>query len=718
MTEVTLGLAILLTVGLLFAKIGQKIKLPSVTGYILAGLLLGSSGLNIISSESIVGQLEHFTQIALMLIAFGIGEHIELSRLRKTAKSIGFIAVLEGVGAFLIVTVSIYLIAPYANLSSGNWLSPDYFILAILLGSIAIATAPATILHVTRELRASGPLTSTLMTVVAINNGVAIMIFGFALAIASHLVGDTGRAITMAVTTGFLEISLALFIGVATGLLLDFILPRLQRQEEMLTAGLGLLLLSGEICRMFDLSPLLAGMAAGFIIVNKDTRDVRLFRILNSFEPPIYVLFFTLAGLHLQVEDVGRAGWIGLAYFLSRIAGKMVGAYAGARITGACRAVQNYLGMALIPQAGVAIGLIFLISGVEQLSQYAHVIIPVVLTTVVLTELFGPLGARYALEKAGETQEQSTHRPECRGLSDKSCDLWHRTSHGIKIVPWTWQKLVPPADPNGYVAFGASNLATVPGLARIATLLAHHFKATPLSVRVVKPGTIDHISDKEIDDLFRPEREEVEQLGYTLETELIQYAGVSDALVSAVEYNAASAVVLGFPVEGTFQGFQQILETVARHVICPVVVVRFYGALHTERILVPLVDTKELNSLEPIISALSRIGEHRVTLLLLLHSGASAAEVAKKKAELAGWTQAHDIAMTVSVDVISTDARQETIVAESNNHDLLVMGASRKSVIKKLFFGSLAETVAQQCRKPLLIIYHPENGNTSPESHE
>lgn len=631
MTEVTLGLAILLTVGLLFAKIGQKIKLPSVTGYILAGLLLGSGGLNIISPESIGGQLEHFTQIALMLIAFGIGEHIELSTLRKAVKSIGLIAFFEGVGAFLLVAFAIFLIAPLSNLNSGSWLFHDFLILAILSGSIAIATAPATILHVTRELRAAGPLTSTLMTVVAINNGVAIMIFGFALAIASHLVGDTDRAITMAVATGFLEISLALFIGVATGLLLDFILPRLRRQEEMLTAGLGLLLLCGETCRMFHLSPLLAGMAAGFIIVNKDTRDVRLFRILNSFEPPIYVLFFTLAGVHLHVEDVARAGWIGLAYFLSRIAGKMLGAYAGARITGASRAVQKYLGAALIPQAGVAIGLIFLISGVEQLSQYAQVIIPVVLTTVVLSELLGPLGARYALEKAGEAQEQNTHRPECIGLSDKSCDLLHQISHGIRIVPWTWQKLVPPTDSNGYVAFGASNPVTVPGLARIATLLAHHFKATPLSIRVVKPGTIDHISQKEMDDLFRPEREEVEQLGYPLETELIQFNGVSDALVSAVEYNAASAVVLGFPVEGTFQGFQQILETVARHVICPVVVVRLYGVLHTERILVSLVDTKELKSLEPVISALSKIGEHRLTLLTLLPSGASSAEVAEKR---------------------------------------------------------------------------------------
>ena len=274
MTEVTLGLAILLTVGLLFAKIGQKIKLPSVTGYILAGLLLGSGGLNIISQESIGGELEHFTQIALMLIAFGIGEHIELSRLRKAAKSIGLIAVLEGVGAFILVSIAVFLVAPYSHFNSGNWINQDYFILAILSGSIAIATAPATILHVTRELRASGPLTSTLMTVVAINNGVAIMIFGFALAVASQLVGENSNAMAMAFSSGITEISLALLIGLSTGLILDFILPRLKHQGEMLTAGLALLLLCGETCRHFDLSPLLAGMAAGFIIVNKDTRDV------------------------------------------------------------------------------------------------------------------------------------------------------------------------------------------------------------------------------------------------------------------------------------------------------------------------------------------------------------------------------------------------------------------------------------------------------------
>jgi Kef-type K+ transport system membrane component KefB/nucleotide-binding universal stress UspA family protein len=718
MKEVTFCLAILLAVGLLVAKIGQKLKLPSVTGYILAGVLLGSSGLNIISWDVLGGQLEHFTQIALMLIAFGIGEHIEIAKIRATFKSIGFISILECFCAFLFVAVAVYFAAKYTNLNNGSWLPSDYFDLAILSGAIAIATAPATILHVTRELKSAGPLTSTLMTVVALNNGIAIITFGLALAIASQLVGASSVAMAKAITSGIMEISLSLLIGVTTGLLLDFILPRLKRQEEMLTAGLALLLLCGETSRLLDLSPLLAGMAAGFIIVNKDTRDVRLFRALNSFEPPIYVLFFTLAGTHLHFADVGRAGWIGLAYFLARIIGKVFGSHIGARISGASRSVRNYLGLALIPQAGVAIGLIILISGEEQLVQYAAIITPVVLTTVVLTELFGPLGARYAFERAGEAQEVAKTSPECDGMSDKVCELHHQVSAGIDVVPWTWQQLIPPKETKGYVAFGSSNPKTVAGLARIATLLAHHFMAKPLSIRVVEPDEIDVSSKKEIDRLFQTERDEVEQMGYTLETELIQFEYVADALVSAVEYNNASAVVLGFPVEGTFKGFQEILETVARHVICPVVVVRLFGVLHTERILVPMVDTGELKSLEPIISALSKIGEHRLTLLALLHAGATQAEINQKEEELARWAYEHKIFIAVDIEVISTEARQQTIIAESEKHDLLVLGASKKSAIKKLFFGSLAETVAQECKKPLLIVYHPEDEAMSVTPHE
>ena len=709
MQEVTFGLAVLLASGLLIAQAGKKLKLPSVTGYILAGLVLGPSGFNLVSTATIGSRLDHFTQIALMLIAFGIGEHIELSRLRTTVKSIGLIAVLQAVGAFILVTGSIFFVAKMTGLNGESWHQNDYLALAILLGAVGVATAPAALLHVIRELRAAGPMTSTLMAVVAIDDGLCIMIFGLSLSIAAKVAGATGGTLAGAVLTGLSEISLSLLAGIVTGLLLDFVLPRLKKQEEMLSAGLALLLLCGEICRYFHLSPLLAGMAAGFIIINRDTRDVRLFRALNAFEPPIYVLFFTLAGTHLELAAVTSAGWIGLIYFVTRILGKIGGAYLGARMSGASRQVQLYLGPALIPQAGVAIGLIFLISGDANLAVYADIITPVVLTTVVLSELIGPLCARYAVEQAGEVHEFRRPVPEYEGRDEKTVELWHRVSHGIRVVPWTWQKLIPPPGTEGVVAFGSSNPSTVPGLARIATLLAYHFKAVPMSVRILKTGQPDPALSRSMEDLFRPEREEVKNLGYNLETELIHYDKVSEALVSAVEYNEAKAVILGFPVEGTFQGFQEILETVARHVACPVLVLRMYGPpLHTERILVSVIDSRDLQALGPIIQALSRIGEHSLTLQYLLHAGATLEDVETKKNELVDWSKRNNIASPINVEVVSTEARQETIVAESARHDLVVMGASRKNVLKRLFFGSLAETVAHDCRKSLLIVYRQQ----------
>lgn len=709
MENTTLALALLLAAGLIAAKIVQKAKLPSVTGYIIAGLVLGPSGFAIISSTTIGPRLDHFTEIALMLIAFGIGEHIELSRLRQDARSISYIAVLQAIAAFFLVTGAILVMAPVLLNDSHNWQLHNYLILAILLGAIAVATAPASLLHVMREAKAAGPMTSTLMAVVAIDDGLAIMIFSLSLSLASQLAGSADITLGNAFLAGLSEISLSLMAGLITGLLMDISLPRLNRQEEKLTAGLAYLLLCGEICHHFHLSPLLAGMAAGCLIINRDTRDVRIFRTLNAFEPPIYVLFFTLAGTHLNINSFTTAGWVGLIYFLFRIAGKIGGSWLGAIVSGAQTTIRKYLGFALIPQAGVAIGLIFLIQADPDLAIYSMIITPVVLTTVFLTELFGPVTARYALEKAGETSEiEEEIRGECQGMDDKACDLWHQVSSGVKMVPWTWKKLIPSPEAEGVVAFGASNPATITGLARIATLLAHHYRSLPMSVRIMDPGGKQPESIAAVNALFETERTETQNMGYDLETELIHYDDVASALVSAVEYNEAKAVVLGFPVKGTFQGFQHILETVARHVACPVVVLHMYGVLHTEKILVAVVDIQEVYDLCPVIQALSRIGQHQLTILFLLPSGSSLAEMEKTSRQLTVWSKEQSIASRICFEIIPTDARQKTIVKESAKHDLVVIATSRKSVFAKLFFGSLAETVTRKCRKPILIVYRPE----------
>ena len=192
MHDVTFALAIILGAGFFIAKLGQLVRLPSVTGYILAGVILGPSALNLVSEETITEKLGHFTQIALMLIAFGIGEHLEISRLKKSVKSVGIIGVSETSGAFLFVMLGTFFVARLSGVGESGWAFQDYAILALLLAAVSVATAPAATLHVMRELKAVGPLTTTLMAVVAVDNGLAITFFGIVMTVVRHMVGASG----------------------------------------------------------------------------------------------------------------------------------------------------------------------------------------------------------------------------------------------------------------------------------------------------------------------------------------------------------------------------------------------------------------------------------------------------------------------------------------------------------------------------------------------
>ncbi|MEN8200665.1 MAG: cation:proton antiporter, partial [Thermodesulfobacteriota bacterium] len=368
---VTLGVALLLAVGLLVAKICQRFRLPSVTGYILAGVLMGPSGINLINSHSIGSNLDHFTNIALMLISFGIGEHIELKKLREHTRTLAWIAFFEAMGAFLFVFSAVFLTIYLTGISVAGWQLQDYIAISLLLAAVGLATAPAATLLVIRELKASGPFTATLLAIVAIDNGLAIMIFGLVIAFVQQITGQVGDAFYLVFINGFINIGQSLLLGIFTGIFLDLVLRYLKNEGEMMTAGLALLLLCGELAVFLEFSALLAGMAAGFILVNRAERDVRIFRVLNSFEPPIYVLFFTLAGTHLDIRALGTAGILGAIYFLARIGGKISGVALGARVANSSKVIGRYLGMGLMPQAGVAIGLIFLIAGDPKLEQFS-----------------------------------------------------------------------------------------------------------------------------------------------------------------------------------------------------------------------------------------------------------------------------------------------------------------------------------------------------------
>jgi len=703
--EVTLALAILLGAGFVAAKLGQLIRLPSVTGYVCVGLILGPSGLHLITPELTGNRLDHFNQIALMLIAFGVGEHLELKRLRHTARNVLWISAFESLGAFTLVFLSIFIPAILFAMGGAGWTLFNYFGLAMLLGTVAMATAPASTMHVMREMKACGPWTTTLMQVVAMDNGFAIMMFGVVASVARHMGGDGSGSLLGGCLFSMWEVFISLCMGIATGLLIDFAGSRIKQRSEMLTVGLSLLLLCGEGARYFDVSPLLAGMAAGFTIVNRDQRDVRFFRALNAFETPIYVLFFTLAGTHLDVTALKVAGVLGLLYFFARAFGKVTGARIGAGLAKADLPIRFYLGQALVPQAGVAIGLIFLVKGDAELQIYTSIITPVVLAGVFLSEIVGPPLARDAVVKAGESlfvdlDELGTDADEHGRNSVIRSDR-------VGLVAWTWEKLIPPVPRAGQVIFGASHVATVAGLARLATILAHYHHVRPCAVRVLpeEVGLYYKELSAESDLLFAVEKAEVGTMGYELETAIVHSDKVADGILAQADVCATFGIILGHPIKGTAKEFQRVVEQVVRRAHCQVIIVRFAGVLHTERILVPITSSDDLAVLEDTVCALSRIGRHRITLLRVLPPDERESYVEACQQRLLDWSLEIGLDHCVNIRVLTTEARIEAIVGEAGEHDLLVMASSRCHGLEKLVFGSLAESVAQQCGKPMLIVY-------------
>ncbi|WPD21491.1 MAG: cation:proton antiporter [Candidatus Electrothrix scaldis] len=698
--DATFGIAVLLGTGLAVAKLAQMLRLPSVTGFILAGLLLGESGLGLMTTDLLGHQLDHFTSIALMLIAFGIGEHVELRRLDGMRKNVAYIALLQAlVGFTVVMLVTLYI----TWLTSGTGkITLHQVILSILLGAISVATAPATILHVIRELGARGPKTSTLLAVVAATDAIAIMVFGIAVSTAHNLAGTEGLSLSSLLFCLY-EIGGSLLVGILTGLIIDKALDKLHNNGEMLTAGLALLLLCGELTRQLHLSSLLAGMIAGFVMINRAERDVRLFRIINGFEPPIYVLFFTLAGVHLDLSALKLAGWVGITYFLARIIGKYCGSWLGAYLSGATKHVRNYLGLSLIPQAGVAIGFVFMVSTDPKLADWSSTITPVVLAGVVLAELCGPVLVRITMEKAGEIN-QGLARKQPGSFLTRLFSAKNSQGENLSLEPWSLGEIQPPASPIGVVVVGTWHFATARALTRVATILAHHFDALPLTVRA-REKEEEKLSEEKLRDLFLPETDEASLLGYPIQTEVL-YDKRATALIAATQKHNAKALVLGYPISRAPLKFQRVLDPVSSAVHCPIIAVRFVGTMTWERILIPFIQKEELKTLLPIIEAMITSCHPQLTFQQLLFADSTPDEIRSTEKKLESWANStvYD-ADSIRCLAEASESPLESILREARYHDLIIMTASELKGMKRCILGSLANVVVENCKNPVFVVY-------------
>lgn len=382
-----LKICIVLLVGAMGGKVANLFKLPNVSGYLVAGLFLGPSFFHYVKS----GDIETFSvisELALAIIAFSIGSEFIIKDMLKLGKSIMIITLAEVIGAVVIVFSVMYFIfnQPFA--------------FSIVIASMSAATAPAATLLVIKQFNAKGPLTKTVLPVVALDDVFGIIAFGIAMSLAKLSVGNQQFSAFTMFSEPFIEIGGSIVLGLILGALLSLISKRAKGRDEMQIITLAAIGIATGLSTYLNLSPLLTCITMGTTLVNLVHKSKRIFDSVEDFASPVYVLFFTLAGASLDLSVLAAVGLMGLAYIVARAAGKMLGAWVGAKSVKADTAVRKYLGLTLLPQGGISIGLIVLVR--QQLPEFATSISTIIMFSVLVYEISGPIFAKIALQKAGE----------------------------------------------------------------------------------------------------------------------------------------------------------------------------------------------------------------------------------------------------------------------------------------------------------------------------
>lgn len=378
-------LAIVIFSGMLFGRLVKKIKLPNVTGYLIAGLVIGPCCLKILPKD-LLSQMDIISEVALGFIAFSIGSEFKLSYLKKIGIAPIVIAVFEALGAVLLVFLGLIVVGQSVPFS-------------LVLAAIAAATAPAATIMVVNQYKARGPVTSTLLTVVAVDDAIALMSFGICVAVANMLTGQGGNMV-WSIVKPLIEIVGALVLGGALGAAMLFPLRFFKKSGNRLAIVVGAVFLGAALADLLGLSSLLLCMALGSVFVNVSKEGAEVMKVSEAVTPPIYLMFFVISGAELDVSVLAGIGLIGVVYLVLRVIGKIGGAALGAVIMKAEKNVVKYLGFALLPQAGVAIGLSLVATTV--VPEYGATIRAVILCGTLIYELFGPVVTKMALKKAGE----------------------------------------------------------------------------------------------------------------------------------------------------------------------------------------------------------------------------------------------------------------------------------------------------------------------------
>ncbi|MDZ7836307.1 MAG: cation:proton antiporter [Alkalibacterium sp.] len=384
----SLYIAIILIAGMGGGKLASKVGLPTVSGYIIIGLLMGPSVLNFITSD-VYHHLEFVNELALGMLAISVGTELHYRVFKAFGKNLVTISVGNAVLTVTLVTLVTWLLG----------LPIEY---ALILGTLGLTVSPAGVVEVVKDTKAEGEMTQNVLGLVAFDNLIAILSFGMMVSFVQSM-GNQGASGLALVGTVLTDVGLGILVGAVSGLFVSYFIRKQTSNEKMVPLLLAAILFNTGIAALYGLSPVLTNIVAGIFITNLTSRKVLVASILNRIELPIFIIFLTLAGAHIDITVVGRVGLAGLGYIAARAAGKYFGSLFFSQFTPLDKKIRKYVGLGLFPQAGIAIGLATIAE--RSLPQVSGAITGVILAGAVFFEIFGPMIVGRALKAVGETKE-------------------------------------------------------------------------------------------------------------------------------------------------------------------------------------------------------------------------------------------------------------------------------------------------------------------------
>jgi len=385
--SIPLVLGLLFLIGFIADIVGRSTFLPRVTLLMLGGLAVGPAGFSVVPESFVDQWFPELTTIALALIGFLLGHQLSIPALRKRGSFVIGISLCKVLGAALVVALTLIFVG----------LDP---VMALLLAGIAPATAPAATYDIVHESGASGEFVDTLLSIVAVDDVWGLLIFVLMVAVAGIIGGEA--SIVAGIVSSFIDIGGSVALGVALGAPMAYLTGRIRRGEPMLAEALGFVLLGAGIAAWFDLLAIVTAMTMGIMVASLASHHERPFHAIEGIEWPFMVLFFVLAGASLEVDALLLAGGLTLIYVLARFCGIYAGTRLGSRIVGAPPVLQKWLGLALLPQAGVAIGMSLVAA--QKFPETASVVLTVVVASTVVLETIGPIFTRLAIRNAASAQ--------------------------------------------------------------------------------------------------------------------------------------------------------------------------------------------------------------------------------------------------------------------------------------------------------------------------